>query len=219
VQFILRILGLNLLAHVGTRLPNSVARTLSSLALIAANLLPIKAVMDGSLGMGDVFVLYWLENVMVYVLTIIKLLTVENADVGKAGFFALHYGIFTFVHGIFAFILAGFTGWFHGGLLYWAVVLAALLASHLVSLGLNWFGRGEYRVASPGRVMAMPYPRMFVMHGAVILGANLVFGPHTVRHELLAVAALCGAKAVIDLVFHLIERVVNSGILNRKAMT
>lgn len=209
MQLLLRILGLNLLAHVGTRLPSSLARAISSLALIAANLLPIKAVIDGSLGLGDVFVLYWLENLVVYVFTIIKLLTVEPADRGVAGFFALHYGIFTFVHGVFAFILAGFSGWFLGGWFYWLAVVGALLASHLLSLGLNWFGRGECRVATPTRVAAFPYPRMLVMHGAVIVGAMLVFDPHPESNEVTAVAILCGAKAAIDLTFHLIERFLN----------
>lgn len=214
MHLLLRLLGLNLVAHVGTRLPNSVARTISSLALIGANLLPIKAVIDGSLGLGDVFVLYWIENVFVYALTIVKLLTVERENLGAAGFFALHYGIFTLVHGVFAFVLAGLTGWFVGGWFYWIVVVAAMLASHLLSLGLNWFGRGEYRVASAGRVMALPYPRMLVMHGAVIAGAFLVFDARRAPgEEVAAVAILCGAKAVIDLVFHLVERWANSKVL------
>jgi hypothetical protein len=201
---------MNLLAHVGTRLPNSAARTVSSLALIAANLLPVKAVIDGSLGLGDVFVLYWLENVIVYLATIVKLLTAEKGEDGLAGFFAVHYGIFTFVHGVFAFILAGFTGWFRGGWFYWVVVLGALLASHLISLGLNWFGRGEYRVVAAGRVVALPYPRMLAMHGAVIAGFFLVLQPNGAQNSVKAVAVLCVAKTVIDLAFHLLERVVNT---------
>ena len=200
---------MNLLAHLGTRLPNSVARTLSSGALIAANVLPIKAVIDGSLGLGDVFVLYWLENVVVYLATITKLLTAEKGERGLAGFFALHYGIFTVVHGIFAVLLAGFTGWFRGGWFYWSVVLGAMLASHLISLGLNWFGRGEYRIASASRVMALPYPRMLVMHGAVIAGFFLVLQPSGMENSVKAVAILCIAKMVIDLGFHVAERVVN----------
>jgi len=214
MQLLLRVLGMNLLAHVGARLPSSIARMFSSVALIVANLLPIKAVMDGSLGLGDVFVLYWIENVMVYAFTIVKLLTVESSDHSNAGFFALHYGIFTFAHGVFAFLLAGLTGWFVGGWFYWVVVLGAMLASHLLSLGLNWFGRGEYRGASSGRVMALPYPRMLVMHGAVIAGALLVFdGQSPDGQEVAAVAILCGAKAVIDLAFHLVERFANSRVL------
>jgi hypothetical protein len=206
---------MNLLAHVGTRLPNSAARTVSSLALIAANLLPVKAVIDGSLGLGDVFVLYWLENVIVYLATIVKLLTAEKGEDGLAGFFAMHYGIFTFVHGVFAFILAGFTGWFRGGWFYWLAVLGAMLASHLISLGLNWFGRGEYRVAPAGRVMALPYPRMLAMHGAVIAGFFLVLQPDGTQNSVKAVAFLCVAKTVIDLAFHVVERVVNAGTTGR----
>jgi hypothetical protein len=206
VQLLLRILGLNLLAEVGTRLPNSIARTVSSLVLIAANLLPVKAVIDGSLGLGDVFVLYWIENVIVYLSTILRLLTVEPRDEFMTTFFPIHYGIFTFVHGVFAIVFAGLTGWFLGTALYWIVVVAAMLLSELVDLGLNWFGRGENRVASPARVAVAPYPRMLAMHGAIIAGALLVFGLHPTRHEVTAVAILCVAKTMIDLAFHLVER-------------
>ena len=190
------------------------ATSRSSIALLIANAIPLIGVLFFGWSLITILVLYWIENVIVYAFTIVKLLTVEPTNGGLAGFFALHYGIFTFVHGVFAFILAGLTGWFIGGWLYWIVVVAAMLASHVLSLGLNWFGRGEYRVASAGRVMALPYPRMLVMHGAVIAGAFLVFDARPAHsQEVTAVAILCGAKAVIDLVFHLVERFANSRVL------
>jgi hypothetical protein len=214
VPILLRILGLNLLAQVGIRLPNPVARTISSLVLIAANLLPIKAVIDGSLGLGDVFVLYWLENVIVYLLTIVQLRTAEHPDDFTTVFFGIHYGIFTLVHGVFAFVLAGLSGGFIGGWFYWLAVVAAMLFSDLLSLGINWFARGERRFVSPTRAAVAPYPRMLVMHGAIIAGAFLVFNPqHAGKGALTAVVILCGAKTVIDLAFHIVERVLNNRLL------
>ena len=206
MRLLLRVLGVNLLAQFGSRLPSAVVRTITSILLIVANLLPIQAVMNGSLGLGDVFVLYWIENVFVYLATIVRLLNVQPRDEFMASFFPIHYGIFTFVHGVFAFVFAGMTGWFIGGSFYWVVVVAAMLISQVLSLGLNWFGRGEYRVASPSRVAFAPYPRMLAMHGAIIAGALFVFGLHPSRHSVLAVAILCGAKTLIDLTFHLVER-------------
>ncbi|MFL6091082.1 MAG: DUF6498-containing protein [Aeromicrobium sp.] len=206
MQLLLRVLGLNLLAQFGSRLPGAVVRTITSLVLIGANLLPIHAVVNGTLGLGDVFVLYWIENVLVYLATIVRLLTVQPRDEFMATFFPIHYGIFTAVHGAFALVFAGMTGWFAGGSFYWIVVVAAMFISQLVSLGLNWFGRGEYRAASPSRVAFAPYPRMLAMHGAIIAGAFLVFGLHPSRHAVQAVAILCGAKTLIDLTFHLVER-------------
>jgi hypothetical protein len=221
VQLLLRILGLNFLAQVGTRLPNVVVRTISTLVLIAANLLPIKAVLDGSLGLGDVFVLYWLENVIVYLTTNIQLRTAAHPDEFTSTFFAIHYGIFTVVHGVFAFVLAALSGGFLGGWFYWIVVLAAMVFSDVLSVGINWFARGERLVVSPARVAVAPYPRMLVMHGAIIAGAFLVFDP---RHSgpqdsmggaTLAVVILCGAKTVIDLVFHIVERILNNRLLTK----
>lgn len=182
--------------------------------LIAANLLPIKAVLDGSLGLGDVFVLYWLENVIVYLLTIVQLRTAEHPDDFTTVFFSIHYGIFTLVHGVFAFVLAGLSGGFIGGWLYWTVVVVAMLFSDLLSLGINWFARGERRFVSPTRVAMAPYPRMLVMHGAIIAGAFLVFDPQrSAWGATLAVVILCSAKTVIDLAFHVLERILNNRLL------
>ena len=217
MSLVLRILGLNLLAHLGARLTNPVARMLTASVLIGANLLPIYGVFRGELGLADVFILYWLENVVVWALTTIKLATVDGGSAGNASFFALHYGIFTLVHGVFAAFLAAFSGGFRGGALYWIVVPLSMIASHLISLGVNWFGRGEYRVASPGRVMALPYPRMLAMHGSVIAGFFLVLrpesmfgGPDSGSASVAAVAILCGLKTALDLGFHLYERVANA---------
>lgn len=216
MQLLLRILGLNLLSQVGVRLPNSVVRTLSSLALIAANLLPIKAVMDGSLGLGDVFVLYWLENVVIWFTTTIRILTARGGtpvaedslvdNTATATFFAIHFGIFTLVHGVLSFTLAGFTGWFLGSPLYWLVVVAAMLASHVISLGLNWFGLGERDQIGPAKAMWLPYPRMLVLHGGILAAFFLVLRPNGAEHSVTAVALLCWLKLLADLGFHLRER-------------
>jgi hypothetical protein len=209
VNLILRVLGLNLLAHVGARITNPVARTLTSLILIGTNVLPIVGVLQGQLGLADVFVLYWLENVVVWLVTIIRLSTVHGGDRSQASFFAIHYGIFTLVHGVFAGVLAVVSGGFRGGILYWIVVPLAMLASHLISLGVNWFGREEYRVASAGRVMAFPYPRMLAMHGSVIAGFLFVLDSPSERSSVISVAILCGLKMALDLGFHVYEHVTN----------
>lgn len=213
----LRLLGLNLLSHVGTRLSNPAARTVSSLVLIAANLLPLVGVVRGELGLGDVFVLYWIENVVVWATSSIRILTARGGQATEdgssitrnhtelAGFFALHFGIFTFVHGVFVITMALLTGGFRGGPWSWALVVGALLVSHVVSLGLNWFGRGERRFVTPGQAMGAPYPRMIVLHVAVIAAFALVLGTGN-DNSVLAVALLCGLKVVVDLGLHLRER-------------
>ncbi len=217
VNLVLRLLGLNLLSHVGTRLSNPAARTTSSLALILANLLPLLGVLNGELGLGDVFVLYWAENVVFWGTTTIRILTAgggesPSSDVPAtrsnpflAGFFAMHFGIFTVVHGVFAITLALLSGGFTGSAWSWALVLGAMLASHLVSLGLNWFGRDERLGVTAEKAMFAPYPRMVVLHVAVIAAFALVLATGN-KHSVTAVALLCGMKAVVDLALHLRER-------------
>jgi hypothetical protein len=222
VNVLLRVLGLNLLAHVGSRLPSTTARTTTSIVLIAANLLPLWAVLTGAAGVGDVFVIYWFENVVVWFTTTIKIVTARGGtaeltgNVLTAAFFAFHFGMFTLVHGVFSFTLAGLTGGFTGEPRTWLLLMVAILASHVVSLGLNWFGQGERDVVTPRRAMATPYPRMIVLHLSVIGGSFLLLGvgrPDGTYDVVGPVALLCGLKTVLDVFFHLRERLANRGAL------
>jgi hypothetical protein len=221
VNVLLRVLGLNLLAQVGSRLPSRTARTTTSIILIAANLLPLWAVLAGAAGVGDVFVIYWFENVVVWFTTTIKILTARgltpegvspSGNVFTAAFFAFHFGMFTLVHGIFSFTLAGLTGGFTGETRTWLILLVAILASHVVSLGLNWFGQGERNVVTPRRAMSAPYPRMMVLHLSVIGGFFLLLGlghPDGTYDVVGPVALLCGLKTIVDVFFHVRERLAN----------
>lgn len=231
---LLRILGVEVMAHLGRRLPAPAARLVSALMLVGANLLPVWAVLEGRLGMGDVLLVYWFENVVIWFTTTVRILTATQpgrrsrgpglgrldarlaektwvtGDPALALFFALHFGIFTVVHGVFAGILAGLSG-LHGGLLDWVAPIAAILLSHTLSLGLHWFGRGERAVVSPGWAMVAPYPRMIALHLTVILGFFFLGGPDgRTADDLGAVALLMGSKTVLDLLFHVGEHLVTA---------
>jgi hypothetical protein len=220
VRVVLRLLGVELLSRLAQRLPGRLAWWASLLVLVVVNLLPVVAVLRGDAGIGDVFLVYWIENVVVWATGIVRIATAEGTggprvtssgsmQLGNAAFFALHYGIFTFVHGVFTLFIVILTG-LKGGLVPVLVLAAAISAGHLVQLGVVWFGRGERRLVSPGSAMVAPYPRMFAMHGAVIAGFFLVLQPNGEQNSVKAVAVLCVAKTVIDLAFHLLERVVNT---------
>ena len=131
-----------------------------------------------------------------------------------AQFFALHYGIFTLVHGIFAILMAVAVG-LVGGLGQVLLLGALIAASHLFSLGVNWFGRDERLVVSPGAAMFGPYPRMLVLHVGIILGFALIGGPNATDHgaQVTAVAWLCGLKTLVDLLFHVVEHARRQGRL------
>ena len=219
VNVLLRILGLNLLAHVGSRLPSARARTLTSSVLIVANLLPLVAVLTGSAGLGDVFVIYWFENVVVWLTTTIKILTAGaiGGAMGRnvtllgnflvAGFFTFHFGLFTFVHGVFSFTLARMTGGLTGEPSTWVLVLLAITASHLISLGVNWFGQSERDAVTVRKAMAMPYPRMVVLHLSVLAAFFLLLAlPNVAADAVVPVAFLCVLKTAVDAWFHLRER-------------
>jgi hypothetical protein len=92
------------------------------------------------------------------------------------GFFAVHYGMFTLVHGVFTFLLARQSGT-RGSVASFALVFLALLLSHGLSTAVHWFGRGERRELGLMATMKQPYGRIFVLHLAVIGSFFLVMGP------------------------------------------
>ncbi len=59
------------------------APLLSSVWLVLGNLLPIWAVWAGHMSVGDVFVVYWVENLAYWVITIVKVRTARGA--GRTG--------------------------------------------------------------------------------------------------------------------------------------
>ena len=221
---ILRFLGIMLVAGLAARLPGWWARLGTAVVLVVANLLPVWAVATERVGMGDVFLVYWLENVVVWLCGIVRVATAEGPglpvtrttddSMSLAQFFALHYGIFTLVHGVFAIFLAALVG-LEGGLGQIALLATLIAASHLFSLGVNWFGRGERLVVSPGSALWAPYPRMLVMHVGIILGFVLIGGAEGVSDgaEVTAVAWLCGMKTAVDLLFHVLEHARRQGRL------
>ena len=158
-------------------------------ALVVANLLPLVGVFAFGWDARGLLLLYWAENVVVAFWTAARMLVVGGASAAPmVGFFAVHYGIFTFVHLIFVLVLTapgGFAGAAGpgatnpveqiggGGVVsavsWWA--LAALVVSHAFAFFRNFLGRGEWKVATVQGEMFRPYPRMIVLHVAIVAGA------------------------------------------------
>ena len=193
-------------------------------------MLPLVAVLTGSAGLGDVLVIYWFENVIVWFTTILRILTAGAVDeaagpsrtilgnVLLAGFFTFHFGLFTLVHGVFSFSLARLTGGFTGEPTTWLLILLAITASHLISLGLNWFGRGERKAATARQAMVMPYPRMVVLHLSVLGAFFLLLAlPSVAADAVVPVAFLCVLKTGVDVWLHLRQRFALQGLLDQLA--
>lgn len=90
-------------------------------------------------------------------------------------FFAVHYGMFTLVHGFFTFMLAHRSGT-SGSVRSFAVVLLVLLFSHGLSTAIHWFARGERHTQGLAATMKEPYGRIVVLHLAVLGSSFLLLG-------------------------------------------
>ncbi|MCB1080002.1 MAG: hypothetical protein KDM64_19435, partial [Verrucomicrobiae bacterium] len=188
--------------------------TLSMALLIGSNLIPLVGIFAWGWKVFDVVALYWIENVIVGVINLLKMLICSpdpaqvdfrNGEPESAGqpslgklaavhhasklffmpFFAVHYGIFTAVHGMFVFSMLGRRGGAMSGSLpdglgrmvgevmggdgKWAVL--ALLVSHLVSFAQNYLLGGEFRRATVPVLLFAPYGRVVVLHVAILAGA------------------------------------------------
>ncbi|KAA9133981.1 hypothetical protein F3N42_00045 [Marinihelvus fidelis] len=143
-----------------------------------------------------------------------KILWIINigAKLFMVPFFCVHYGIFTLVHGAFVFDLFEKEG--SHGMDYWqsipdfmttalAMSLAALAISHLYSFFANYIGRGEWRTATVGEMMARPYGRIIVLHITIIFGGIAAQALGSPLGLLLVLVLL---KTVTDLAMHERER-------------
>ncbi len=203
-------------------------RLISAASLVLANLLPVWLVARGHASMGDVFVVYWLENVVVGAFTVIRILSARGVgpanpsakwpDVSSAfgrvfmvGFFVVHFGIFTVVHGVFTFMLAGAAGLTGSGRT-WLLLVLSLFVSHAVSLAVNWFGQAERDEVAPQQAMMAPYSRIAVLHVAIMVVFVVLVGPGSFggaadrASSLVGVLVLSGVKITLDLLLHLRER-------------
>jgi len=195
----------------------------TALVLIAANLLPLYGVLVLGWAVLPIMVLFWLENIVIGVLNILRIVFASPADEARrvsklllVPFFTVHYGLFTAIHGLFVFALFGSESYMAlvDGL--WTINAArhaitefalwpgigALAASHLFSYFWNYLGQREYQQARPEALMQAPYSRVIVLHVVIIFGALLIQLLHS---PLWALLLLIGLKIGVDLRAHLKE--------------
>ena len=211
------------------RLALATSSTTSIALLVAFNLLPLAGVLFWGWNVATLLVLYWVENGIVGILNVPKMLLargptspsegelringrVSTSNAGLVVFFLIHYGIFWVVHGVFVWTLATFVAFGGDGGLAGsqgsrgpdlsAVAWGALglAISHGASFVMNFLGRREYLRVSAGRQMFAPYGRLVILHLAIILGA---FVSLVIGSPVGAVAVLVILKTVVDLALHL----------------
>lgn len=119
-------------AHAAASSPTSIV------LLVAFNAVPLAGVLFLGWNIATILVLYWLENGIVGLLNVPKILLAEGpiggrrpgpfgtavtsvsgptSRIGQAAFFLVHYGIFWTVHGIFVFALPRFAAFGSGSAL------------------------------------------------------------------------------------------------------
>jgi len=186
--------------------------TLSTAALVLANLLPLGAVLLGWWSAFKVLVLFWAENVVIGLFNVARMLALlvlkrEGGMLVLMPFFGAHYGMFTFVHGMFVIAMLGppgANGMADGIALLLApegllLALFALVASHGFSFVVNFLLGGEWRQEDGTRLMMQPYGRVVVLHLVIIAGGALVLA---LGEPAWALVLLVLLKIGIDIVAH-----------------
>ncbi|MFN7054369.1 DUF6498-containing protein [Hyphomonas sp.] len=197
--------------------PAVLARTYQdplALANLGVDLLPVVAVLSFGWGAAPLVALYWLENLVIGVFTILRMLAAgtQNGVFGLGGalfmsaFFTVHYGMFCFGHGVFLYTFAGHTdfpgpselvSWAAGSGAHMGLFLAAIAAVNLAVYLRDYIGRGEFRRTEISAEMGAPYGRIVTLHIAIILGAGLTMG---LGEPLLGVLLLIVLRVVFGMV-------------------
>lgn len=175
--------------------------------------MPIVGVLFFSWELFPIILLYWLENVVIGVFNVVKMLTCAEkksfaSKLFTTAFFSVHYGLFCMVHGTFVVELFGSDDDTLIGVLpiilatgiKWA--LFALVLSHAFSLLSNFFMAREYQYLSLSDIMFLPYKRIIVLHVFIIFGAMALSAFGVSQLGLIALATI---KIAADLIAHNIE--------------
>jgi hypothetical protein len=159
---------------------------------LAVDLLPVVAVLAFGWNAVALVALYWIENVVIGVFTVLRMIGSLAATAANAlpamflvPFFTFHYGMFCYGHGVFLALFSGKESfpspW---SLIDWALstapemiwFVAAIAGVSLLYYVFDFFGRGDFRRTSLQEEMGAPYGRVVTLHLAILLGAFVTIG-------------------------------------------
>jgi hypothetical protein len=172
------------------------------LGTLLVNAIPLAGVIWFGWSVFEVLFLYWFENVAIGVTHTVRLLisTRTNAAAdGKstASFFAMHYGMFTFVHGIFVVTFFGIVG---RGFMElepgFAGPVLAMVGWQIAFLFIDTLRTEGFKGRLPNDMMFEPYPRVFALHMTVLAGGWLIGELGT---PVWALVILVAVKTLFDL--------------------
>lgn len=195
------------------------------LGTVIINFVPFLGVLFLGWGVGPLVILYWLENVVVGFITILRMaLSAVSSAVSLASlafivpFFCLHYGLFCFVHGMFVLVLASMSGGLEAGAANVPVgamdegplgvfnaaisaapglplMLAIIGGWRLILTLFHYVLRGDFRTSNPIEEMGKPYGRIITLHFAIFAGA---FGLFWLGQPAWGMFGLIAVKAAFD---------------------
>ena len=181
--------------------PQSLAQTYGdpvSWAILAVDLFPIFAVFQFGWDATALVFLYWLENLIIGAVTLLRMVTASMAGglLGIGGvalmgpFTTFHYGMFCFVHGIFLAVFAAASSGgmgeadFMGPVALVAFALStgdqmtlfigAIVALQLFLFMRDFIGRGEFRTTTIQEEMMRPYSRIILLHFGLFVGFGVM---------------------------------------------
>jgi len=184
--------------------------SVSSVALIAANLAPVGGVLFFAWTIEDVLLLYWAESAVIGIYNLARMWVIGRWKILLLGpFFLVHYSGFMAGHLFFIYALVisstdvsvSVSG-ILDHLLLLSPALIALFISHGVSFFFNFLGEKEYETTSLSEQLNAPYRRIVVMHLTILLGSLLVMA---MDNKLLFVVSMMALKVGLDLRGHLGE--------------
>lgn len=191
--------------------------------LIAANLLPLLLVASGLWSLQQVMLLYWLENGVIGLWSVAKILRsgfppMFSFRLFMAAFFCVHFGGFFVIHGFFLIIFLQlctgsdvsflFNTLIDGGLLramltavpdgLWPMVFV-LVCSHGYSAIRYHFSHGLWRSANSVLLMKQPYGRVVLLH-LTLLGFGFLV--HWQGESIMMLVLMVLMKITLDVVLH-----------------
>jgi hypothetical protein len=198
---------------------------ISLTALVMVNLVPLIGALLLGWKVGDILLLFWLENVVIGVFNVLRMgvrmvTALDWSALFLVPFFVMHYGIFCAGHGFFLFTMfhagegvPGPSSFSLGGVvelvrgliqqpaMFWGLI--GLTLSHGVSFVMNFLIGGEFRTTDTRTLMGQPYVRIMILHVVIIVGAILVL---QLGQPVWALALLVAVKIGVDVAAHLSER-------------
>jgi hypothetical protein len=183
----------------------------SLFVLIIVNILPIFGVIFLDWQVGSIVSIYWVENIVIGIYNVLKIIKSENFFLEKSSknklskatvklilisFFIFHFGLFTLVHGVFIYFIFLREG-INFIALFWGFV--SLMISHGISYVENYLMKQEYKNVNMIDLMALPYKRVSILHMVVIFSGFVVL---ILSRSILSVVMLVFLKTVVDVIAH-----------------